>query len=143
MNSLIHNVNQNTIRARINQLYETCGNISPIVYFINALTKEFNSLLENDSKAFEIKLSDAEKNIELFYNREGVSKSIAESDALNHLMVYSVCNIKESEARYFYHLELANIFIRDRLKSTKDVRFNLCKVFNGYSVVVTSPLFFN
>lgn len=143
MNSLTKKATQNAIRTRINQLYETCGNISPIVYFINALTKEFNSLIENDSKAFEMKLSDVEKNIELFYNREGVSKSIAESEALNHLMVYSVCNIKESEARYFYHLELANIFIRDRLKLTKDVRFNLCKVFNGYSVVVTSPLFFN
>lgn len=125
MNSLIHKVKENTTRARINKLYETCGNISPIVYFINALTKEFNDLMENDSQTFEIKLSDAEKNIELFYNREGVSKFIAELEALNHLMVYSVCNIKESEARYFYHLELANIFIRDRLKSTSDIRFSL------------------
>jgi len=143
MSLVIQTLKQDAIRTRINQLYETCGNISPIVYFINALTNEFNALIGKDSKAFEIKLSDAEKNIELFYNQEGVSKSIAESEALNHFIVYSVCNIKESEPRYFYHLELANLFIRNRSKSIKDVRFNLSKVFNGYSVAVNSPLFFN
>lgn len=143
MNLLATTIKQDDIRIRINQLYEMCGNISPIVYFINALAKEFNALVGLDCKAFEVRLSNAEKNISLFYNRQGVSRSVAESEALNHLMVYSVRNIKDSEARYFYNLELANLFIRDLSKSSDEVRLNLSKVFNGYSVPVTSPLFFN
>lgn len=133
---------KDAIHTRINDLYDMCGSVSPIIYFIDALTKQFNSLVENDCKAFEIGLSDTERKMKLFYNKDGVSKLTADSDCFNHLMVYKVRNVNESEGRYFHHIELANLFIRTLMKKTGDTKYQLSKIFNGYSVCVDSPIFF-
>jgi len=137
--NLISQEKKTAIRTRINDLYTMCGSISPIIYFIDALTKEFNSIIGNNCKAFEARLSVIERRIELYYNKEGVWKSKAESEILNHLMVYAVRDRNELESRYFYHLELANLFIKNH---PKNANYNLSKIYNGYSVVVNTPFFF-
>jgi hypothetical protein len=144
MNLLISEEKKNEIRTRINNLYEMCGNINPIIYYIENLTSQFNSIIDSNAcKAFELTLAEAERNMLVYYNCQGVSKKVAESQAFNHLMVYEVCNSKESEDRYFFHIELANLFIRAAAKTRKDCKYHLKKVFNGFSVCVTSPLFFS
>jgi hypothetical protein len=140
---IISEETKNSIMNRINALYELCGNINPIVYFIEGLTAQFNSIKgSNNCKAFEVRLREAENNMLVYYNRDGVSKDIAESIVFNHLILYKVQPINESEAKYFFHLELANLFIRASVKKTLDIKHHLSKIFNGYSVAVTSPLFF-
>jgi hypothetical protein len=144
MNLLISEEKKNEVRTRINSLYEMCGNINPIIYYIESLTNQFNSIIDtNDCKAFEVTLAEAERNMLVYYNRNGVSRAVAESQAFNHLMVYKVRNSNESEGRYFFHIELANLFIRAAAKTRKDCKYHLKKVFNGFSVCVTSPLFFS
>lgn len=138
--SWISEEKKTAIRTRINNLYTTCGSISPIIYFIDALTKEFNSIIGNNSKAFEARLGVIERRIELYYNREGIDRAKAESDTLNHLMVYVVRNNNDVESRYFYHLELANLFIKDHPRNTD---YRLSKIYNGYSVEVKTPVFFH
>src|SRR5687767_4638775 len=101
---------KNSIKNRINALYEMCGNLNPIVYFIEGLTNQFKSILGTDCKAFEITLREAENSILLYYNRDGVNKDIAESQSYKHLLVYKVQPTNECESRYFFHLDLANLF---------------------------------
>lgn len=134
---------KNAIRTRINDLYEKCGNVSPIIYFIEALTKEFNGILGNNSNAFESKLRDAEETLDVYYNKNGVSRLTAESDLFNHFILYSVQDKNESEAHYFYHLELANLFITNTFKGKPFINYLLKKVYNGYSEAVTSPIFYH
>lgn len=133
---------RDSIHNRINALYDTCGNLSPIIYFIEGLTNQFNSIVDNDCKAFEFHLKEAENRMQVYYNREGVTREIAESPAFNHLMLYKVQATKESEGKYFFHMELANLFIRATLKKTVDFKYSLNKIYNGYSVCITSPIFF-
>lgn len=136
MNLPINEEKRNSIRTRINALYETCGSVSPLIFFIQGLTKEFDSIVGNDCQIFEEKLADSEKNMEVYYNKNSVRVN-----ADNSRLVYAVRNINESEGRYFYHVELANLFIRDQIKKTADIKHHLSKIFNGYSVVVESPIF--
>src|SRR3989337_3354795 len=131
---------KNSIKNRINALYEMCGNLNPIIYFIDGLTNQFKSILGTDCKAFEITLGEAENNMLVYYNRYGVNKDVAESELYNHLLVYKVQPTNESESRYFFHLDLANLFIRAAITKTLDYKYRLNKIYNGYSVAVTSPL---
>jgi hypothetical protein len=133
---------KNSIHTRINALYEMCGNLSPIVYYIDGLTNQFNSIVGEDCKAFELHLEEAENRMEVYYNKAGVSRAVAESAAFNHLMVYKVQATKESEGKYFFHIELANLFIRAAVKQTTDFKYFLNKIYNGYSVSISSPIFF-
>ena len=107
------------------------------------LTNQFNSIIStNDCTAFEKQLTQAENMMKVYYNREGVSREVAESEAFNHLLVYKVRDYKKSEGRYFFHVELANLFIRESIKKTLDFKYHLKKVFNGFPVSVDSPIFF-
>jgi hypothetical protein len=133
---------KNSIHDRINALYEMCGNLSPIVYFIEGLTNQFNSIGNNDCQAFEVHLAEAENRMRVYYNREGVTRKVAESAAFNHLLVYQVQATIESEGRYFFHMELANLFIGAAVKKTTDFKYFLNKIYNGYSVGVSTPMFF-
>jgi hypothetical protein len=133
---------KNSIKNRINALYEMCGNLNPIIYFIDGLTNQFNSIIGgNNCKAFEATLGEAENNMLVYYNRDGVNKDVAESELYKHLLVYKVQPTNESESRYFFHLDLANLFIRAAISKTLDYKYRLNKIYNGYSVAVTSPLF--
>jgi hypothetical protein len=132
---------KNSIKNRINALYEMCGNLNPIIYFIDGLTNQFKSIIGKDCKAFEITLGEAEDNMLVYYNRDGVNKDVAESKLYKHLLLYKVQPTNESESRYFFHLDLANLFIRSGISKTLDYKYRLNKIYNGYSVAVTSPLF--
>jgi hypothetical protein len=57
-------------------------------------------------------------------------------------MIYKVQDAKESEGKYFFHIELANLFIRAAIKQTTDLKYFLHKIYNGYSVSISSPIFF-
>ena len=143
MITLISEKKKNSIRTTNYRLYEVCGSLNPIIYYIDGLTNQFNSIIDsNDCKAFESKLTEAENKMLIYYNKDGVSKEVAESDAFNHLLVYKVRNTKESEGRYFFHIELANLFIRSAIKKSLDIKHQLSKIFNGYSSSVESLLFF-
>jgi hypothetical protein len=139
--NFISDEKKNSIHSRINALYEMCGNLSPIVYFIDGLTNQFNSIVDNDCQAFESHLAEAENKMQVYYNREGVTREVAESAAFNHLLVYKVQETKGDEGRYFFHMELANLFIRAAVKRA-DFKYFLNKIYNGYSVGVSSPIFF-
>jgi len=125
------------VRTRINTLYETCGNISPLIYFIEGLTKEFNAIVGPDCKVFEERLDATEKEMEIYYNKNGVRINADKSR-----MVYLVRNTNESDGRYFYYVELANLYIRELMQKTTNAKYHLSKIFNGYAVVVESPVFF-
>jgi hypothetical protein len=130
------------VRNRIGSLYVMCSNLSPIAYFIDDLTTQFNSIIDGDYKVFDSRLLDAENRILSYYSKDGVTREVAESAAFNHLLVYKVRDANQSEGRYFFHIELANLFIRAAIKKTADFKYHLKKIYNGYSMCVTSPLFF-
>lgn len=141
MINLLEEQRENT-NARIQALYELCGNISPLIHFIRGLESQFENIKEEDSLPFEQRLIRTEENLNLYYNKDGVSKEVAESDDYNHLIVYKVQNVNELEARYFYNIELANLFIGNLAKKIVDFKYHLSKVFDGYAVSVNSPMFF-
>jgi hypothetical protein len=128
---------KSAVRTKINALYETCGNIRPLIYFIEGLTKEFNAIVGQDCKVFEARLAEVERVIDVYYNKDGVRVNPDKSR-----MVYSVRNANETEGRYFFYVELANLYIREQIKKTINAKYYLSKIFNGYSVIVESPIFF-
>jgi hypothetical protein len=137
MNPTMSEEKKNEVQTKINALYEICGNISPLTYFIEGLTKEFNAIGELNYKVFEVRLAAIEREIEVYYNKDGIRIN---GDVSR--MVYSVRHANESDGRCFYYIELANLYIREQVKKMINAKYYLSKIFNGYSVVVESPIFF-
>lgn len=124
------------VRTKINTLYETCGNISPLIDFIDGLIKEFDAIVGEDCEVFEARLAAIEREIEVYYNKNGVRINADKSR-----MVYAIRNSNEADGRYFYCVELANLYIREQIEKTIDIKHHLSKIFNGYSVIVETQLF--